>query len=76
MASGVDDRPANWRQLPTKASQLEDQDGSGAELSGTEIYVGRIAMVGFVGLLVGELLRGESFSQQFLEAFQFFIEAK
>ncbi|KAG7346273.1 chlorophyll A-B binding protein [Nitzschia inconspicua] len=76
MASGIEDRPADWRQLPTKTSLLEKREMSKSQLSGTEISIGRIAMLGFVGLLVGEILNGESFIQQFLDAFQFLIGAK
>lgn len=33
-----------------------------------EIGIGRVAMVGFFGLLAGEVISGESFSQQILSA--------
>jgi hypothetical protein len=42
-------------------------------LSGFELSIGRLAMVGFVGLIVGEVVSGESFSEQFIEAFRYLL---
>lgn len=49
-----------WTDLPRKVDEI-------AELDGVEIGVGRLAMVGFFGLLAGEVISGHSFSQQIFE---------
>lgn len=49
-----------WTDLPRKGDEI-------AELDGVEIAVGRLAMVGFFGLLAGEVISGHSFSQQIFE---------
>jgi hypothetical protein len=64
---------ANWRQLPSRSTTGLPEH---VEMAGTELHVGRVAMLGFVGLLVGEVVTGESFSQQFLEAFWLLIGVK
>lgn len=38
------------------------------EYANVEIGIGRVAMIGFCGLLAGEIISGESFSQQILDA--------
>lgn len=54
---GVAEKKPRWTELPrVRQSQ--------AELSGFEINTGRVAMVGFCGLLAREISSGESFGQQ------------
>jgi hypothetical protein len=63
-ASRVDDedkRPS-WIDLPRARS------GDAPQLSGVEITTGRVAMMGFCGLLAVEIISGESFGQQILDA--------
>ena len=50
-----------WADLPRKDDEI-------AELDGVEIGIGRIAMVGFFGLLANEFISGHSFSQQIFES--------
>ena len=69
------DKPKDdWRTLPNR-SVGNESDGNPETTMSAEIYIGRIAMLGFVGLVVGEVLTGESFSQQFLDAGLFLIGA-
>jgi len=44
---------------------------SSSQLPNLEINTGRLAMDGFFGLLAGEILKGESFGQQIVEAVTF-----
>jgi hypothetical protein len=55
-----------WTDLPR--NDLPRKSDAIAELDGVEIGVGRLAMVGFFGLLAGEVISGHSFSQQILES--------
>jgi hypothetical protein len=71
-SSGVEERPqqipTNWRQLPSKGPReitITKQDLS------IEIIIGRIAMVGFIGLLVREIVSGEKFSEQVIDIINF-----
>lgn len=41
---------------------------SKADLGGAEINTGRLAMIGFLGLLVKEVVSGQSFSEQIITA--------
>lgn len=50
-----------WTQLPRSRAKTPDLDKM-------EIGIGRVAMVGFIGLLAREVISGESFGQQILEA--------
>ena len=59
---------ANWRQLPSKGPKevpITKEDLS------IEIIIGRVAMVGFIGLLVREIVSGEKFSEQFIDIVNF-----
>jgi hypothetical protein len=49
-----------WTDLPRKVDEIVDLDG-------LEIGVGRVAMVGFFGLLAVEVVSGHSFPQQIFE---------
>ena len=75
MVTEINDKPKDWRTLPNRDGLSSDTTTPKEEMVGAEIYIGRIAMLGFVGLVVGEVLTGESFSQQFLEAGLFLIGA-
>lgn len=70
-SSGVEERTqitTNWRQLPSKGPK--EVTITKQELS-IEIIIGRIAMVGFIGLLVREIVSGEKFSEQFVDIVSF-----
>ena len=57
----VAEKKPRWTELPrVRQSQ--------SELSGFEINTGRVAMVGFLGLLAREISSGESFGQQLIHA--------
>jgi hypothetical protein len=56
------DSKPRWIELPTRAR------GDVPQLARAEITTGRIAMVGFFGLVAGEVVSGESFGQQILDA--------
>jgi Chlorophyll A-B binding protein len=51
-----------WTDLPRERNAI-------AELSGFEIITGRLAMLGFCGLLAREVVSGESFGEQIIHAF-------
>ena len=56
----------NWTDLPRSRS-------SPTELSNTiEIGIGRVAMVGFVGLFAGEIVSQQTFEQQIIAAVSLF----
>ena len=60
-----DTRPVpKWIDLPSPPRAQDIID----EYDGVEIAVGRVAMVGFVGLFAKEVISGESFGQQILGA--------
>lgn len=50
-----------WIDLPRPRTDFK-------ELSNVEIYTGRLAMVGFFGLLAGEVISQQTFGQQILTA--------
>ena len=51
-----------WMDLPNPSRTQDDVE----KYDGVEIGIGRVAMVGFVGLFVNEVVSGESFGQQFI----------
>jgi hypothetical protein len=55
----------NWTELPLKR---EDE----LDLAPVEIGLGRLAMLGFFGLLAVEMATGESFSEQILDVVRLF----
>lgn len=61
MTLGVAEQKPRWTELPRARD-------NGPELSEFEINIGRLAMIGFFGLLAREITSGESFGQQFVEA--------
>ena len=61
-ALAVVEKTPRWTELPMRTRDL-----SPPELDGFEINTGRLAMVGFVGLLAREIVSGESFGQQFID---------
>ncbi len=58
---GVAEKKPRWTELPRVREPRR-------ELSGFEINTGRVAMVGFCGLLAREIMSGESFGQQLVHA--------
>lgn len=60
-ALGVAEKKPRWTELPRSRENRR-------ELSGFEINTGRLAMVGFCGLLATEIVSGQSFGEQFLHA--------
>jgi hypothetical protein len=56
-------KAVSWVDLPRP---LQD-DRIAAALPSAEQWVGRLAMVGAVGLIVGEITTGHSFSEQFID---------
>ena len=59
---GVAEKRPRWTDLPRERKTRP-------ELSGYEINTGRLAMIGFCGLLVREVVSGESFGEQIVHAF-------
>ena len=55
----------NWTELPLKREAEVD-------LAPVEIGLGRIAMLGFFGLLAVEVITGESFSEQIIDFVRLF----
>jgi hypothetical protein len=68
--SSPSDVMPNWRQLPMRKREEVSEN-----LTGYEIHVGRLAMVGFIGLLVTEIVSGEGFAEQFQDAFIFALDS-
>ncbi|KAL3943025.1 MAG: hypothetical protein SGBAC_002884 [Bacillariaceae sp.] len=58
-----DARP-KWIDLPSPSKTQDSVE----KYDGIEIGVGRVAMVGFLGLFVKEVISGESFGQQIVDA--------
>lgn len=58
-----DTRP-KWIDLPSPSKTQDSIE----KYDGIEIGVGRVAMVGFLGLFVKEVISGESFGQQIVDA--------
>jgi hypothetical protein len=59
---GVAEQRPRWTDLPRERKTQP-------ELSGYEIITGRLAMIGFCGLLAREVVSGESFGEQIVHAF-------
>ena len=57
----VAEQKPRWTELPRNRQ-------AGPELAGFEINTGRLAMVGFVGLLGREIVSGQSFGEQLVHA--------
>ena len=60
-ALGVAERKPRWTELPRAREPRP-------ELAGFEINTGRLAMLGFCGLLAREIVSGESFGEQLVRA--------
>lgn len=58
-----DARP-NWIDLPSTPKAQDNIE----KYDGIEIGIGRVAMVGFVGMFANEVVSGESFGQQIVDA--------
>lgn len=56
-----------WTDLPSKETDTLQKD-----LDEAEIGIGRIAMVGAIGILARELMTGESILEQFIDTVQTF----
>lgn len=57
----VAEKKPRWTELPRVRQ-------SRPELSGFEINIGRLAMIGFCGLLAKEVVSGQTFGEQVLQA--------
>ena len=53
-----------WIDLPSPR-----QEDNVEKYTGVELGIGRVAMVGFIGLFVNEVISGESFGQQIADLF-------
>lgn len=62
-SASINDKDQSPRWIDRPRERVDNE-----EYSKVEIGIGRIAMVGFVGLLAGEVVSGESFGQQILDA--------
>jgi hypothetical protein len=60
-ALGVAEKKPRWTELPRSREKKP-------ELAGFEINTGRLAMIGFCGLLATEIVSGQSFGEQFVLA--------
>jgi hypothetical protein len=61
----------SWIDLPlaaARSSNSNQQQGERSSWSMAELVVGRLAMVGAISLLVGEIMTGQTFWQQMLQA--------
>lgn len=69
-ASALDDkeRRPDWKDVRPDWIDRPRERANFQDYSNIEIGIGRVAMVGFCGLLAVEVMSGRSFSQQILDA--------